>query len=139
MSTLRAPLVAVAAGAVLTLAGCGSSSSSSAPSSPVASATSAAPSSAAQTSQAPPASPVATITINSFAFGQPLTVKAGQDVKVVNEDAAPHTVTADDGTSFNASAAASGGTGSFTAPKKPGRYAFHCTVHPMMHGTLIVT
>ena len=30
------------------------------------------------------------------------------------------------------------GTGTFTAPTKPGSYAYHCTFHPGMHGTVIV-
>jgi plastocyanin len=46
-------------------------------------------------------------------------------------------VTSDDGKSFNVTVAA-GGTATFTAPTKPGTYPFHCSVHPQMHGTLVV-
>ena len=68
---------------------------------------------------------------------QVLALFASSAAHMVNQDSAPHTVTADDG-SFDASAAPSGGTGSFTAPATPGSYAFHCSVHPNMHGTLTV-
>jgi plastocyanin len=85
---------------------------------------------------APPAA-AATISISGFNFGAPVTVSPGQVVTVVNADPAPHTVTADDKHSFDASVAPDGRT-FLTAPMTPGRYPFTCTVHPMMHGTLIV-
>jgi len=119
-------VVSAVAAVAVGLAACGSSTPAT-PASP-----SAAPSGSSQ-----PATTAATITIKGFAFGAPLTVTPGQKVEVVNQDSAPHTVTADDG-SFDASAAPSGGTGSFTAPATPGSYAFHCSVHPNMHGTLTV-
>ena len=78
-----------------------------------------------------------TITIKSYDFGQPLMVKPGQMIKVVNEDSVPHTVTADAGGGFNARVSGSG-NGSFTAPATPGTYAFHCSIHPDMHGSLVV-
>jgi plastocyanin len=123
---LAVPFVVVALG----VAGCsGSSGGSSASSSPP---------SGSSASAAAPAAAASTITIQSFAFGAPLTVKPGQSVSVVNQDSAPHTVTADDGHSFDAKAGPSG-SGQFTAPAAPGTYAFHCSVHPNMHGTLVVT
>ncbi len=79
-----------------------------------------------------------TITIESFAFGAPLTVKAGTKITVKNMDSVGHTVTADDGTSFNASVDGRGTT-TFAAPIKPGTYKFHCSIHPHMHSTLTVT
>ncbi len=133
MTRLRVPFLTGCAAVVVGLAGCGSSSSSS-----TAAPSSAAPSSATTSSAAAPAAAGDTITIKNFDFGQALTVKAGQKISVINQDSAPHTVTADDGKSFDAPAAANGGTGSFTAPTKPGTYPFHCTIHPMMHGTLTV-
>jgi plastocyanin len=78
-----------------------------------------------------------TITIQSFAFGSPLTVRPGQSISVVNMDSAPHTVTADVGQSFDA-AVGPASQATFLAPTAPGSYPFHCTVHPDMHGTLIV-
>jgi plastocyanin len=125
---LLVPAVGVVLG--LGLAGCSSGSSGSASGASGAAASSA--------SSAAPATAGSTITIQSFAFGAPLTMKPGQAVSVVNQDSAPHTVTADDGKSFDAKAGP-GGSGSFTAPMAPGTYAFHCSVHPNMHGSLTVT
>ena len=85
-----------------------------------------------------PAAVPGTITIQSFDFGSPLTVSPGQAITVVNMDPAPHTVTADDGHSFDTPVAPDG-RAFLAAPKAPGRYPFHCTVHPTMHGTLVVT
>ncbi|HMZ12643.1 MAG TPA: cupredoxin domain-containing protein [Mycobacterium sp.] len=78
-----------------------------------------------------------TITIGDFNFGDPLTVRPGATVTVVNSDGAEHTVTADSGSAFNAEVSGKGTT-TFTAPTQPGTYAFHCTYHPMMHGRLTV-
>ena len=128
------PLVRVAAAATLTLflAACGGSSGGSTAN--TAATTSGAASAA--TSSAPAAA-AGQITISSFQFTTPPTVKPGQKVSVQNKDSVDHTVTADDGKSFNATAAADATT-SFTAPSKPGTYKFHCTIHPQMHGVLVV-
>lgn len=135
VSSLR---VAAAAATVLFLAAaCGGTSSGGSSASnppPAATATAAA---TAPASSAPTAAAGAQITIASFSFGSPLTVKAGQKVSVKNSDGVTHTVTADDGKSFDASVDANG-TASFTAPSKPGTYKFHCTIHPQMKGTLTV-
>jgi plastocyanin len=93
----------------------------------------------------PPSSPVpsatarqpATITIKNFGFPGPPTVSAGSTVTVSNLDAQAHTVTSDDGSSFDVEIAG-GGTATFTAPARPGTYAYHCAFHPNMHGTLVV-
>ena len=79
----------------------------------------------------------ATITIADFGFDGPTTVPAGTTVEVVNMDSVAHTVTADDGTSFDITIEA-GGKGSFTAPAKTGTYDYHCSLHPSMHGSLDV-
>lgn len=85
-----------------------------------------------------PATSAAVITVRDFAYGPPLVVAAGAVVTVTNMDGAEHTVTADDGPAFDVDVKGSGGTASFTAPSTPGTYAFHCTFHPGMHGTLTV-
>jgi plastocyanin len=79
----------------------------------------------------------ASITIANFAFGQPVTVAPGATVEVQNTDTAPHNVTADDG-SFATDNIAQNQTTTFVAPTRPGRYAYSCTLHPEMTGTLIV-
>jgi plastocyanin len=84
-----------------------------------------------------PAAAPATISISGFSFGAPVTVSPGQVVTVVNTDPADHTVTADDKRSFDAKVGADAQS-AFTAPAAPGSYAFTCTVHPTMHGVLIV-
>ncbi|MCX6500623.1 MAG: cupredoxin domain-containing protein [Arthrobacter sp.] len=84
------------------------------------------------------ANSTAAITISGFAFGAPLVVPAGATVTVTNRDSAEHTVTADTGSAFDVEVKGSGGTATFTAPSTPGTYAFHCTYHPNMHGSLTV-
>jgi plastocyanin len=66
---------------------------------------------------------------------QHLDVLQGDTVHWTNDSVRTHTVTADDG-SFDSPAPA--GNSSFTAPTKPGSYPFHCSIHPEMHGTLVV-
>src|SRR3954471_5282168 len=62
---------------------------------------------------------------------------AGSTVTVTNNDSVTHTVTADNGTSFDMKVDA-GKTVTFTAPAA-GTYKFHCKIHSNMHGTLVVT
>ncbi|HEV2346586.1 MAG TPA: cupredoxin domain-containing protein [Actinocrinis sp.] len=86
-----------------------------------------------------PASAADTITIQSFAFSGPLTVAPGATVTVMNDDSVDHTVTADSAGGFDVTVPAHG-TATFTAPKTPGSYAFHCSIHPSMkHSTLTVS
>jgi plastocyanin len=78
-----------------------------------------------------------TIAISNFKFTA-ISVPAGSTVTVSNNDIPTHTVTSDDGTSFNVKVGP-GKTATFTAPSKPGVYKFHCNIHSSMHGTLTVT
>jgi plastocyanin len=79
------------------------------------------------------------ITIKDFAFHPDrLTVKPGERVSVRNEDSTPHTVTAMTKSQFDTGDINRGQTKRFTAPSKPGTYPYRCTIHPNMHGTLIV-
>ena len=116
----------------LTVTACGGSSSSNTVATPAQPSTGL----AAASASAPASGP--TITVQSFAFGAPVTVKPGAVVKVVNRDGTDHTVTSDDGTSFDVSVSNDGGTATFKAPSKAGTYKFHCSIHPDMHGTLVV-
>jgi len=78
-----------------------------------------------------------TISISNFKFTA-ISVPAGSTVTVSNNDTPQHTVTSDDGTSFNVKVDP-GKSATFTAPSKPGVYKFHCNIHSSMHGTLTVT
>ena len=80
----------------------------------------------------------ATITIKAFSYEMDRAASPGETVLVRNEDSAGHTVTSDDGTSFNVNVKESGGTATFAAPSKPGSYPFYCRYHPGMRGTLVV-
>lgn len=79
------------------------------------------------------------ITIENFKFQVPATVKPGQKITVVNSDSVGHTVTSDTSGDFSVVVNANGGTATFTAPTKPGKYPFHCNFHGNMHGTLVVS
>lgn len=79
-----------------------------------------------------------TVVIKNFAFGpSTMVVAPGTKISVVNEDRAPHTVTAVN-KSFDTGTISGGQRGVFTAPNTPGTYPYVCTVHPSMTGTLIV-
>jgi plastocyanin len=65
-----------------------------------------------------------------------LTVAQGDTVVWVNKDAFPHTATAQD-KSFDSKEIAAGKSWRFTA-KKTGKFAYVCTLHPTMKGTLVV-
>jgi plastocyanin len=79
-----------------------------------------------------------TIVIKNFTFmPTPLTVAPGTKITVINQDQAPHTVTAND-KSFDSGTISGGQRGEVTAPTKPGRYPYICTIHQYMKGTLIV-
>ncbi|MFI1093614.1 cupredoxin domain-containing protein [Streptomyces sp. NPDC020917] len=77
--------------------------------------------------------------IQSFAF-RPTTlpVAPGAVVTVTNADQTAHTVTANSSGAFDTGTIAPGRTVTFTAPKATGTYAYHCTIHPFMKGTLTV-
>ncbi len=53
----------------------------------------------------------------------------------INDDPAPHTVTADDG-SFD-SRQLDAGASFEVVLDKPGVFAYHCEIHPTMVGTVI--
>ncbi len=66
----------------------------------------------------------------------PVVVQVGGKVTWQNEDTAPHTATADDG-SFDTGTIENGKLGSATF-KEPGTLTYHCEIHPTMHGTVEV-
>jgi len=79
----------------------------------------------------------AKVNIVDFAYDpDPVTVEEGGKVIWLNDDSAPHTATADDG-SFDTGTLEEGKLKSETF-KEPGTYAYICSIHPDMHGTVEV-
>lgn len=77
------------------------------------------------------------VRIVDFAFGPAsVTVNVGDTVTWTNEDSAPHTATADDG-SFDTGTLGRGQRGSHTFPAA-GTVTYYCNVHPSMTGTVVV-
>jgi len=78
------------------------------------------------------------VSIQGMAF-TPATVTVAIGTKIVwtNMDTDAHTVTSDDGTSFNSGNISSGGTFNFT-PTQTGSFPYHCSIHPSMTGTVQV-
>jgi plastocyanin len=85
----------------------------------------------------PGEAPVAhTIVIQAVAFEPAsLTVRTGERVTWINKDPFPHTVTAV--STFDSHSIAAGGSWSYV-PRKAGVFAYACTLHPNMQGTLQV-
>jgi plastocyanin len=77
------------------------------------------------------------VKIQNFAYSPASeTIEVGQTVEWVNEDSAQHTATANDGT-FKSPNLSQGHTFSHTFTKA-GTYAYYCTFHRMMKGTIVV-
>ncbi|MEU5112914.1 MULTISPECIES: cupredoxin domain-containing protein [Streptomyces] len=126
------PLALGAVAALLLATACSNGDSEPSPASP-----------SATSSSAPASSPESAgalrITMENFAFSPANPeVGPGEKITVVNKDSDAHTVTATDGDAFDTGNIAGGESGTFTAPSEAGRYAFDCTLHPNMTGTLIV-
>ena len=128
---LRKHLAAVLAVGVLLLAGCSASR-------PTAGSSSSMP--MASASVTAPAAPVSgnQVNIDGFAFvPATLTVSAGTTVTWTNRDEEPHTVAASDG-SFHSPGMGTGATFTHTFATA-GTFDYVCSIHPMMHGTVVVT
>jgi plastocyanin len=80
----------------------------------------------------------AKVEIADFAYDpDPVTVQAGGKVIWLNQDSAPHTATAEDG-SFDTGTLEEGKLKSETF-KRAGTYDYICQIHPDMHGVVEVT
>ena|SRR6185312_6293608 len=124
----RKHLVWLAAAALL-LAGCSASKPSAGVGAP-----------SVRMSATAPAGPVSgnQVNIDDFAFVPlTLTVAVGTTVTWTNHDEEPHTVAASDG-SFHSPGMGTGATFSHTF-SAPGKFDYVCSIHPMMHGTVVVT
>lgn len=79
----------------------------------------------------------AKVEIANFAYNpDPVMIEEGGKVIWINRDSAPHTATAEDG-SFDTDTLEEGKLKSETF-KEPGTYAYVCSIHPQMHGTVEV-
>lgn len=77
------------------------------------------------------------VEIVDFAYDpDPVVVQVGGKVNWLNQDTAPHTATADDG-SFDTGTLDQGKLKSATF-KQAGTYTYFCEIHPTMHGTVEV-
>jgi len=86
---------------------------------------------------APPAPTTAAVTLAGQAFSPAsVTVAVGGTVTWTNKDSMPHNVTANSG-AFKSATLAPGAVFSFTFTT-PGTYAYNCTFHGGMNGTVIV-
>jgi plastocyanin len=98
-----------------------------------------------QTPTSPPSASASQMTVNivtdqSGLFGfspKTLMIPVGTIVTWKNTTLVAHTVTSDDGKSFDSGVIAAGSTFTFTFTKA-GLYAYHCSIHPYMMATIIV-
>jgi plastocyanin len=106
--------------AVAALAGCGGGGSG----------TASAPAAASSRSDS-------AITISDFKFApRTLRVMHGAHIKITNSDGVAHTLTADDGQSFDSGTVAAADSATIRVAQE-GRFAYHCTIHPFMKGELV--
>jgi len=80
----------------------------------------------------------AIVRIEDFSF-QPdfVSVESETTVVWINDDSAPHTITADD-SSFDSGSIGKGSEFKHTF-HQPGNYSYHCAIHPSMTGKIAVT
>jgi plastocyanin len=78
------------------------------------------------------------VTIAKFAFAPAsLTVSPGQSITWTNTDPVAHTATSDDNLWDSGGLPPPNGSFS-TMFSEPGTYAYHCSIHPFMRGTIVV-
>jgi plastocyanin len=81
--------------------------------------------------------PMGASTLTTNGFGpNPLTVSAGTTISWLNDDNTAHTSAAD-GRQWDSGTIAPGGRFNF-AFASPGRFTYHCQIHPNMVGTIVV-
>ncbi|HEY9619321.1 MAG TPA: cupredoxin domain-containing protein [Crinalium sp.] len=80
----------------------------------------------------------ATVKIYNFKFEPAsVTITKGETVQFINLDEEPHTATSTDGI-FNSRALDTNERWNYTATQ-PGTFAYICSIHPFMKGTITVT
>jgi plastocyanin len=82
---------------------------------------------------------VVQVTIRNFAF-EPARIVVSPGTRIVwrNEDEDPHTVTSDAPSGGLSSPALETGSRFATVLKQVGTITYHCTIHPYMHGAVVV-
>ncbi len=96
------------------------------------------PADSAATDAVPADGSVMAVSIKDFSFAPgSLEIPAGTTVTFTNDDAVPHTATADDG-SFDTGNLDGGASADITFDT-PGTYTYACKYHPGMTGTIVVT
>ena len=79
------------------------------------------------------------VNIKGFAFSpSALNIKKGTKVTWTNNDTVAHTVTSDSGNLLNSSTISPGASFSFTFTSA-GSVSYHCALHPMMKGSVVVS
>jgi plastocyanin len=93
----------------------------------------------ATAASAPAAPGTAAVRIQGYEDHAPtVTVRAGGTVTFTNADSTKHTATATgDRPSFDTDGLSKGASKRITFAR-PGRYAYICSYHPFMHGTVVV-
>ena len=77
------------------------------------------------------------VNIQGSAFVPPtITIRAGDTIAWTNRDAFSHTATSDTG-AFDTGVITAGASHSITFANA-GTFAYHCAIHPFMHGTIVV-
>jgi YVTN family beta-propeller protein len=90
----------------------------------------------ASVAAAPQGQPVA-VSIAKFAFvPATITISTGQAITWTNADPVDHTTTSDDKV-WDSGSLSPNGTFTMTF-SQPGTYAYHCTIHPFIRGTVVV-
>jgi plastocyanin len=136
--TTRALLTTIALLLALALASCGDDSSdeSSPPATAEPGATAPEPS-GSEPAPSGEAAKAEKVEIVEFTYDpDPVTIQVGGKVNWINRDSAPHTATAEDG-SFDTGTIEEGKLKGETF-KEAGTYAYICSIHPSMHGTVEV-
>ena len=137
------PAVAVAAGVAAAVAfSSGGNSAAGAPSTATTTMSMPMPAASASASAKAPTTvelhrSVVHVKIMNFAFSPAhLVVSAGTKVVWTNEDSDPHTVTSVH-RGFHSEALNTGKSFTLVA-RRPGHFPYYCTIHPFMHGMLVV-
>jgi plastocyanin len=134
---LKAAIAAMLLGTMLLLTACGEGDSGSTSSGEEAATAPPTESSASEPAPSGEAARAEKVEIVDFTYDpDPVVVQVGGKVTWLNQDSAPHTATADNG-SFDTGTLEQGKLKAETF-KAAGTYTYFCEVHPTMHGTVEV-